>query len=233
MVKNMIIRSIMVFLLGAFTVANAQKKVASKGEPKFLDDISVEVAAIPAEKPAAIPKPSSSEPLFALKRSPAPAVSSTSFSTDIEKAGRLQLKFALMLDTEVEQVRNIELFDLIDYWYGTRYRLGGSNKSGIDCSAFMQILVDSVYNYSLPRTAREQYGATRHISRTELREGDLVFFNTRGGVSHVGMYLQNNKFIHASSSGVIISDLFEPYWIKRFIGVGRMEKDRGTLVTNP
>ncbi len=232
MVKN-IIRSSMVFLLGAFTTVQAQKKEASKSDLKFLDDISVEVAAIPAEKPAATPKPSSTEPLFALKRASAPAATSTTFSTDIEKAGKLQLKYALMLDTEVEQVRNIELFDLIDYWYGTRYRFGGSTKTGIDCSAFMQILVDSVYNYSLPRTAREQYGVTRHVSRTELREGDLVFFNTRGGVSHVGMYLQNNKFIHASSSGVTISDLFDPYWIKRFIGVGRIEKERGTLVTYP
>jgi lipoprotein Spr len=58
-----------------------------------------------------------------------------------------------------------------------------------------------------------------------LQEGDLVFFNTRGGVSHVGFYLQNNKFVHAASSGgVMVSDLNDEYWDKRFIGVRRHSK---------
>jgi lipoprotein Spr len=58
-----------------------------------------------------------------------------------------------------------------------------------------------------------------------LREGDLLFYNTRGGISHVGIYLQNNKFVHAASSGgVMISDIFDPYWMKRFMGVGRVER---------
>jgi hypothetical protein len=63
---------------------------------------------------------------------------------------------------------------------------------------------------------KDQYKATRRISRTELKEGDLLFFNTRGGVSHVGIYLQNNKFVHASVSGVMISDMFEPLLCKTF-----------------
>jgi murein DD-endopeptidase / murein LD-carboxypeptidase len=69
-----------------------------------------------------------------------------------------------------------------------------------------------------------------------LKEGDLVFFNTTGGVSHVGVYLQNNKFVHASTSGgVMISDLDESYWAKRFIGIGRYQKptDNLLLVSNP
>jgi murein DD-endopeptidase / murein LD-carboxypeptidase len=58
-----------------------------------------------------------------------------------------------------------------------------------------------------------------------LKEGDLLFYNTRGGISHVGIYLQNNKFVHAASSeGVMISDIFDPYWMKRFMGVGRVER---------
>jgi lipoprotein Spr len=61
------------------------------------------------------------------------------------------------------------------------------------------------------------------ISRTELKEGDLIFFNTRGGISHVGVYLQNNKFVHASTSGgVVISDIFDEYWARKFVGVGRL-----------
>jgi lipoprotein Spr len=68
-----------------------------------------------------------------------------------------------------------------------------------------------------------QYDISRRISRTELKEGDLLFFNTTGGVSHVGMYLTNNKFVHASSSnGVTISDMFDPYYASRLISVGRI-----------
>ena len=114
---------------------------------------------------------------------------------------------------------------------GTRYRLGGNSKDGIDCSALMQILFTSLYGINLPRTAREQYDFSRKISRTELKEGDLVFFNTIGGVSHVGMYLQNNKFIHASTGGVTISDLYDEYWMKKFIGVGRVDQNQATAST--
>jgi lipoprotein Spr len=106
---------------------------------------------------------------------------------------------------------------------GTRYRLGGTTKDGIDCSALMQTLFSSLYGVTLPRTAREQYKFSQRISRTELKEGDLVFFNTIGGVSHVGMYLQNNKFVHASTNGVTISDLYDEYWSRKFIGVGRVD----------
>jgi len=101
--------------------------------------------------------------------------------------------------------------------------MGGTTKTGIDCSALMQVFFTALYGVALPRTAREQFNLSRKISRTELKEGDLVFFNTTGGVSHVGMYLQNNKFIHASSGGVTISDLFDDYWMRRFKGVGRIE----------
>jgi lipoprotein Spr len=144
------------------------------------------------------------------------------------------LKYALLLDVEVEQVIDLNLFKVLDEWMGTRYRLGGTTKDGIDCSALIQILFTGLYGIALPRTAREQYNFSRKISRTELKEGDLVFFNTIGGVSHVGMYLQNNKFIHASTSGVTISDLYDEYWMKKFIGVGRVEQDEVTaLVTKP
>jgi lipoprotein Spr len=143
---------------------------------------------------------------------------------EIEKATSLQLKYSQLLNTEVEQVQNIPLYRTIDDWYGTRYKLGGTTKTGIDCSAFVQTIFISVFGITLPRTARDQYIMTQHISRTELQEGDLLFFNTRGGVSHVGIYLQNNKFVHASiSGGVTISDMFEPYYVKHFIASGRVK----------
>ena len=146
-------------------------------------------------------------------------------SSSLEKASDLHLKYAILLNTEVEQVQDNFLLKHIDEWYGTRYRYGGTTKSGIDCSAFVQVIYVSAFGTTLPRTAREQYRGCRIISATEMKTGDLVFFNTTGGISHVGIYLQNNKFIHASTSfGVTISDLFDPYYLGRFLGAGRVEK---------
>ena len=143
----------------------------------------------------------------------------------MEKASELQLKYAILLNTEVELLQDNVLLEHVDEWYGTRYRYGGSTKSGIDCSAFVQAVYLSAFAISLPRTARDQYRSSRIISATEVKPGDLVFFNTTGGISHVGIYLQNNKFAHASTSqGVTVSDMFDPYYLKRFIGIGRIEK---------
>lgn len=151
-------------------------------------------------------------------------------SSAVEKASALQLKYSILLDTEVELLENDPLLSHVDDWYGTRYRLGGTTKNGIDCSAFVQAVYLSAFALALPRTAKEQYKASRIISSTELREGDLVFFNTRGGVSHVGIYLQNNKFIHASTSqGVTVSDMYDPYYMRRFIGAGRIGKPEASL----
>ena len=140
----------------------------------------------------------------------------------IDRAVPVQFRYSIMLDTEVENISNTQLYNFIDNWWGTPYRIGGMTQRGVDCSAFTQNLDAAIFNIALPRTAKEQYDACQKISIQEAREGDLVFFNTKGGVSHVGIYLQNNKFVHASSSGgVMISDLNEPYWKKRFLKAGR------------
>jgi cell wall-associated NlpC family hydrolase len=225
MIKTILSTVTILFLFGAFNPVSAQGKQvsinSSKGDVKFLDDITVEVAPFPtnAEPNTSVAKASKSEVQSASKKELVAASTAT-----IESADKLQFKYALLLDTEIEAVQNLGALKLIDEWFGTRYRLGGSSKTGIDCSALMQVFFTALYGVTLPRTAKEQYNTCRKISRTELKEGDLVFFNTTGGISHVGMYLQNNKFVHASTSGgVTISDLFEDYWTKRFIGVGRIE----------
>lgn len=224
--------TIFLLSLGVVSSAQAQKKkhfLFGKKEVKFLDNISVEASN--DQNDATDPKAAFSKTtLFKeQKQTVAPVVVSQS---TIENASVLQLKYALLLDVEVEQAININLFKLLDEWMGTRYRFGGATKDGIDCSAFTQTLFLSLYGITLPRTAREQYDFSKKVSRTELKEGDLVFFNTIGGVSHVGMYLQNNKFVHASTGGVTISDLYDEYWSRKFIGVGRVEPSQTQLTAS-
>jgi cell wall-associated NlpC family hydrolase len=233
MSRHLFFAATILFLsLGAISPVQAQTKkqgTSVKKDVKFLDEITIQASSTEAN--SSDPKAAFSQSLF--KEEKKTVIASPISTSTIENAGSLQLKYALLLDMEVEQIINLNLFKILDEWMGTRYRLGGSAKDGIDCSALMQILFTSLYGI-IPRTAREQYDFSRKISRTELKEGDLVFFNTIGGVSHVGMYLQNNKFVHASTTGVTISDLYDEYWMKKFIAVGRVEQNQATaLVTRP
>ena len=133
-------------------------------------------------------------------------------------------RYAVLLDMEVEKLTNKKLVDYVHQWWAVPYRIGGTSKEGIDCSAFVQGLASDAFGVQLPRTSREQAAFCTEISREELQEGDLVFFNTGGGISHVGLYINNNKFVHSSTSnGVVISDLNELYWQRRFVKAGRMK----------
>lgn len=133
-------------------------------------------------------------------------------------------RYSVLLDVEVEKLTNKKLVDYVHQWYSVPYRIGGTSKEGIDCSAFVQGIAVDAFGVQLPRTAREQASYCTEIEKKDLQEGDLVFFNTTGGVSHVGLYINNNKFVHASTSmGVVISDLDEPYWQRRFVKAGRMK----------
>jgi lipoprotein Spr len=145
----------------------------------------------------------------------------------IENANMLQLKYAIATDATVEKMTNIPLLATIDKWWGTKYCMGGSTDNCIDCSAFTQILLRDVWSVNLPRTSQEQYSFAEKIELEDIREGDLVFFNTSGrDISHVGVYLLNNKFVHAATSGgVMISDLNDKYWQPKFRGAGRVIKN--------
>lgn len=109
---------------------------------------------------------------------------------------------------------------------GKLYCWGGSNpKTGFDCSGLTQYAFRQGAGVSIPRTAAEQFKASTKLAQTEARKGDLVFFRTRGKrVSHVGIYLGENKFIHAPRTGkAITTSKLEGYWKKRLVGFGRIQ----------
>ncbi|HGO5823290.1 TPA: NlpC/P60 family protein [Mannheimia haemolytica] len=99
-------------------------------------------------------------------------------------------------------------------WAGTRYRMGGTTKAGIDCSAFVREVMDKAFSKDMPRSTAEQRHVGHSISKSDLRPGDLVFFRKN---NHVGVYIGNGKFVHASSSrGVTTSSLSESYWSRNY-----------------
>ncbi|MGB9097555.1 bifunctional murein DD-endopeptidase/murein LD-carboxypeptidase [Erwinia sp.] len=123
---------------------------------------------------------------------------------------------------EFEQmVQNVDiksrLMDQYADWKGVRYRLGGTSKRGIDCSAFVQTTFREQFGLDLPRSTYEQEDTGKSINRGKLRPGDLVLFRAGSTGRHVGIYLGNDNFVHAStSSGVMISNLNDSYWKTRY-----------------
>lgn len=118
-----------------------------------------------------------------------------------------------------------EIMEAIMDWVGTPYHYGGTSRTGIDCSAFTQKIFLKTTDILLPRTARDQHQIGSKVSRTDLQFGDLIFFHTysRRYASHVGIYLGDNLFAHASSRyGVTVSSLESTYYTKRFIGGKRL-----------
>lgn len=111
-------------------------------------------------------------------------------------------------------------------WKGVAYRLGGNTKRGIDCSAFVQRTFHDQFDIDLPRSTSEQQKIGQTVSRSKLRAGDLVLFKTGIYMRHVGIYIGNNQFVHASTSnGVIVSRLTDTYWTKRYYGARRVLRD--------
>ena len=111
---------------------------------------------------------------------------------------------------------------------GVPYKLGGSTLKGIDCSAFVKKIYE-VFNIELPRTTREQFTIGKKVQKNQLEEGDLVFFKERGNRAHVGIYVGDNQFVHASSYSreVKIDYLDTPYYSQRFLrGVRIKELER-------
>lgn len=125
---------------------------------------------------------------------------------------------------ELNDKDNRDLYAAIDKWYGTPYLYGGCSTSGVDCSCFVGNVFKTVYGVTLHRTANDiQKDMDKMLNRSALKEGDVVFFtNSNGKVSHVGIYLKEDLFVHSSTSnGVTISSLENTYWKKHFYKGGR------------
>lgn len=105
------------------------------------------------------------------------------------------------------------LYEQYREWKGVPYRDGGESRWGVDCSGFVQLTFREQFAMQLPRDTGSQAQLGRSISTRQLRPGDLVFFNIGKRTRHVGVMVEKNKFLHASTSkGVMISDLNQPYW---------------------
>ncbi len=122
--------------------------------------------------------------------------------------------YGLTVDTSAD----LRLYNWIYEWKGVKYKYGGNSKKGVDCSHFVILLLKNVYDKSVSGGSREMYELLKPFTVKDLKQGNLVFFKIkRRKISHVGIYLGNKKFVHASvKSGVIISDLREEYYQKRY-----------------
>ena len=136
----------------------------------------------------------------------------------------LKTKYALKLSVSESEIKNKTLYQFIDDWYGVPYKYAGKDKSGIDCSGLTSTLYLKVYKKTISSNTKTLVEEVKKIKESDLKEGDLVFFNTNGkSISHVGVYLQNHKFVHASSKkGVMISDMNEPYFKQTYVSCGRV-----------
>lgn len=153
-------------------------------------------------------------------------------SVDIETFSMLWTDF-MSEDDEMEDftdngISKSETMSAIMDWLGTRYRFGGISKRGIDCSAFTRTIYREVTGIELPRTAYYQYQIGTPIEREELQFGDLIYFRTRtyAPITHVGIYIADGIFAHASSGkGVTFSSLESSYYSRKYRGARRLTSD--------
>lgn len=152
------------------------------------------------------------------------------FSSCRTSAPRLDYKAlaraSILLGVDINLEDNHKLYLEAAEWIGVPYRGGGESKRGTDCSGFTYQIFKKVYRMQVPRNTEDLKKACSKVAKRNLREGDLVFFSSnrsRKKVAHVGIYLKNGKFVHASTSrGVIVSKLNEAYYTKHWISGGRI-----------
>ena len=131
-------------------------------------------------------------------------------------------KLGLKLDYNEDKT----LLETVTKWLGTPYSYGSSSKRGTDCSGFVTRIYSDVYGIDLSRSSRSMFDDVTRIRKDSIRTGDLVFFRRgpRQPIFHVGIYLKDNKFVHsATSGGVMVSSLKEPYYRNYYYAAGRVD----------
>lgn len=125
---------------------------------------------------------------------------------------------------DIDSCSYLPLYKSFYEWLGVPYRYAGMTKSGVDCSGLIKVVFREVYQLELKGSASNIYSGCIPVREENLREGDLVFFKiNKTRISHIGIYLQNGYFVHASSSrGVMINNLSEKYYKKYFYNGGRI-----------
>lgn len=134
-------------------------------------------------------------------------------------------EYSNMLGYNIEYINNPRLFEMVGEWMGVPYKYSGSSKKGIDCSGLVCTVFRDCYDRVITGSANDIYNTVEPVKKSELREGDLVFFKIRKNrISHVGIYLGQDRFVHASlKKGVIVSYLNDPYYTKYFYKGGRLK----------
>jgi lipoprotein Spr len=140
----------------------------------------------------------------------------------IQQNGSVDWKQKLGL---TEREAESKLYVFLSEWYGTPYKYGSCQKTGIDCSCFVNLIYDRVYGKKIARTCNEIFQMCDMISAKEAKEGDLIFFKMGGNsITHIGLYLRKNQFIHASTMrGVMLSSLDEAYFQKVYFCAGKLK----------
>ena len=159
-----------------------------------------------------------------------PAV--TEDKTD-EQEGLAKTYLSQIMGVALSATSNMKLFHFVYDWIGTPYHFGGESRKGIDCSAFTKELYSEVFNLDIKRSSRDIFSMVNPVGKDDLKEGDLVFFKIHSRrISHVGIYLGDGKFAHASSRGVAISSLDDNYYSRYFYKGGRLLASFKDQLTN-
>ena len=151
----------------------------------------------------------------------------------VVKASRDSLAYGYYSQTlgiRPAHTENKHLFQTITDWLGTPYSYGSNSRRGTDCSGFVTRVFKKVYGITLQRSSRSMFATTRHVAKTDMKAGDLVFFrHGNGAIYHVGIYLKDGRFAHsACNGGVMISSLHEPYYHHNFYAAGRVAAAQAT-----
>ena len=134
-------------------------------------------------------------------------------------------KYSQLLNVPKDSIKNIKLYILIEQYSAAPYKYGGNDQTGVDCSGFSCAIEKLVYGVSIPRSTGAQAKAIESKNISSLKEGDLVFLKLGGSsINHVGVYLQNGFFIHATSNlGIVLDNLNDPDTQQRFMTCGSVK----------